>query len=139
MSELISNLQEIQYHFLIEHHTSAILGELEDPPVLEDIAFLTQLQSELKDKTGQHCLQTAIGSELTNLISPPALAATFELEALLTSYEAILTRQNLTSRQVQVLSGLSMPPDLLETSSLSDGTILFKGPTKPVPPGFLYY
>jgi DNA repair exonuclease SbcCD ATPase subunit len=120
LDELISNLQEVRYHLLIEKHTFATLGELEDPPVLKDIAVLTQLLAELKDQTGQHRLQTALVSELMNLISPPALATTFELEALSTSYEAILTRQNLTSQQEHVLSGLFMAPDLLETSSLSD-------------------
>ena len=120
LDELINNLQEIQDHFQFEKGTAEVLGKLENPPVLEDIAVLTQLLSELKDQTGQYRLQTALVGELTNLISPPALSATFELEAWVTSCEAILTLQNLTSRQKQVLSGLSMPPDLLETSSLSD-------------------
>jgi exonuclease SbcC len=120
LDELIRNLQEIQDHLLFETHTSATLGELEHPPVLEDIAVLTQLLAELKEKSGQHRQQTALVAELMNLISPPALSTTFELETLLTSCEAILTRQNLTSQQEQVLSGLSMPPDLFETRSLSD-------------------
>jgi exonuclease SbcC len=70
LEELISNLQEIQYHLLIEKHTSATLRELEDPPDLKDIAVLIQLLAELKDKTGQHRRQTALVAELMNRLRP---------------------------------------------------------------------
>ena len=82
LEEIISLIQDTQAQLDLERGAAGILGWLEGPPALEDITGLTLVLAELEDKTRHHHFEAARRAALIDLTSPPALAATAELEAV---------------------------------------------------------
>ena len=120
LEEIMSELLLAQAQLQVKEQAAAVLGLLENPPVLEDITGLSSVLAELTDKTEQCCLETDRAAVLINLTSPPALDLTAELESLLGEIWETQTQHTATQAHSRILAPLEPPPVIAEVEKLQD-------------------
>lgn len=118
LAEVINRLQEMHAGLAAAGQAREILSSLEGPPVWQDISGLNLIVTELQEKTRQNRWEFLRAGVLDELATPPVLAATADLEALLRQSRATQGRFDEAQATSQTLTPLAAPPDLAATAEL---------------------